>query len=213
MRIRSYVPRDRDALRHLCCDTADQGGPVERFFRDREVFADLVTRYYTDYEPQSAWVAEHQGQLVGYLTGCLDTHRYRRIMARGVIPLMVCKALRRGVLGSREIWRLARARLQNCQRGGWRHEVPLDRYPAHLHVNVQQGFRSQQVGRQLVEQFLVHVRAAGLPGVHAAVVEDNRAACHFFERLGFLALSRHPIVRPDGASGRPTATVIYGKVV
>ena len=213
MRIRSYEPRDREVLRHLCCETADQGEPVERFFHDRELFADLVTRYYTDCEPRSTWVAEHQDQLVGYLTGCLDTRRYWRIMAQRVVPPMVSHAMLRGTFWSREIWRLAHAGLQSWQRGGWRREVPLDRHPAHLHVNVQRGFRGQQVGRQLVERFLVHVRAAGLPGVHAAVVEDNRAACHFFERLGFLALSRHPIVRPGGASGQPTATVIYGKTV
>ena len=73
--IRVYRPDDRDAVRTVACDTADRGEPVEGFFRDREVFADLLTRYYTDWEPQSLWVAEAEGRVIGYLTGCLDTRR------------------------------------------------------------------------------------------------------------------------------------------
>src|SRR3989442_159990 len=48
MQVRLYEPRDRAAVREICCDTADSGEPVETFFPDREGFADVLTRYYTD---------------------------------------------------------------------------------------------------------------------------------------------------------------------
>jgi hypothetical protein len=48
--IRPSEQRDREAVREICCDTADGGERVESFFPDREVFADLLTLYYTDYE-------------------------------------------------------------------------------------------------------------------------------------------------------------------
>ena len=66
--IRLYESRDRAAVRRICCETADNGGPVEGFFRDRELVADLVTRYYTDFEPESCWVAE----VAGAMSACSD---------------------------------------------------------------------------------------------------------------------------------------------
>ena len=67
LRIRPYEPRDRAAVRQICCDTADAGQPVERFFPDREVIADLLTNYYTQFEPQSAFVADNGSGAVGDL--------------------------------------------------------------------------------------------------------------------------------------------------
>ena len=63
--IRSYEARDRETVREISCDTAERGNPVETYFKDREVTADFLTSYYTEYEPISAWVAEYQGRIVG----------------------------------------------------------------------------------------------------------------------------------------------------
>ena len=62
--IRKFEDKDRAAVRKICCDTADRGEPIERFFPDREVAADLLTGYYTDYEPSSTFVGEFQAQVV-----------------------------------------------------------------------------------------------------------------------------------------------------
>ncbi len=211
MLIRPYVPRDRDAVRQICCETADRGEPLERFFHDREAFADLVTRYYTDFEPGSVWVAEHDGTVVGYLTGCLDTGRYRRVLAWRVVPRAVLHAFLRGVFWSRKTWGAIIAGLRTWRHDGLRRRVALRQYPAHLHLNVQQGFRSQQVGHGLMERFLEGARAAGVRGVYAAVSGQNSAACRFFERMGFTTLGRYPVARPDGGTGHLTFTVIYGQ--
>ena len=56
--IRQFLPKDREALRTICCDTADMGEPIEHFFPERESAADLLTAYYTDFEPESTFVAE-----------------------------------------------------------------------------------------------------------------------------------------------------------
>ena len=209
--IRPYEPRDRDALRRIACDTAERGQPVERFFRDREVFADLVTRYYTDDEPQTAWAAECEGRVIGYLTGCLDTPRYRRVMIRRVIPRVILKAIAHGALVSGEMWRLLGAGVVTWLGGGCRRQTFLRCYPAHLHVNVQEGFRGQRVGRRLVERFYEQARAAGCEGVHAVVREDNQPACRFFEWMGFAILSRRTVTMLGGRGFRQRQAAIYGK--
>jgi len=239
--IRPYAPRDRDAVRHLCCETADRGEPLERFFGDREAFADLVTGYYTDHEPQSVWVAEHAGQVIGYLTGCLDTRRHSRILATRVVPTALLRAVYRGTLLSAQTWRLlwagiltwghgvlhmasADARQRPPQNmaspprtlaepvaGGFGGHVSLKDYPAHFHVDIQRGFRRQQVGRRLVERFFEHAHAAGIRGIHIAVRADNPSSRRFFERMGFTELARCSVTFPQGASYEVHDTIVYGK--
>lgn len=211
--VRPYRPDDRAALRRLACDTADRGEPVERFFRDREVFADLLTHYYVEYEPQSLWVAESDGEVVGYLTGCLDSRRYARLMRWPITPCAVVKAIGRGALWQPESWRLCWSGLQTGLRGGWRRVRGLARYPAHLHVNVRQDARGRRIGDQLAERFLAQARAAHVPGLYAPVRGDNARAQRFFERLGFIELGRQRVVFPDRGVCISRDTIIYGKTL
>ena len=193
--IRPYAAGDRAALRRICCDTADAGRRVEAFFDDRELIADLLTNYYTDFEPESAWVAEQAGEVVGYLTGCRDTGRFRRIMFGRIAPQALFKAFWRGTWWAASTRRLIRCNLPTWWRLLGHRAIPLAGYPAHLHINLRPGMQGQGIGRQLINQFLAQLRAAGIPGVHLSAREDNMAALAFFEKRGFARLGRRPIGR------------------
>src|SRR5438309_1158029 len=67
--IRKFEPRDRAAVRRLCCETGFLGNPIDPVFQDRELFADFLTGYYTDWEAESAFVLEMNGEVKGYLLG------------------------------------------------------------------------------------------------------------------------------------------------
>src|SRR5438309_1543057 len=67
--IRSYQASDRGAVRKLCCETGFLGHPIDPVFQDRELFADFLTTYYTDHEPESSFVLEINGEIRGYLLG------------------------------------------------------------------------------------------------------------------------------------------------
>src|SRR5436189_6194862 len=67
--IRSYQASDRGAVRKLCCETGFLGDPIDPVFQDRELFADFLTTYYTDHEPESSFVLEIDGEIRGYLLG------------------------------------------------------------------------------------------------------------------------------------------------
>src|SRR5919108_5903995 len=68
--IRGYRRSDRDAVRKLCCETGFLGEPIDPVYEDRELFADFLTTYYTDHEPESSFVLEMDGEIRGYLLGC-----------------------------------------------------------------------------------------------------------------------------------------------
>src|SRR3954464_3696784 len=68
--IRPFNPAtDRARVRELCCETGFLGKPIDPVFEDRELFADYLTGYYTDWEPESAWVLVVNGDIRGYLMG------------------------------------------------------------------------------------------------------------------------------------------------
>ena len=211
--IRPFEPRDRHAIRTLACDTADRGRPIDHLFRDRELVADLITRYYTDAEPQATWVAEDGGALIGYVTGCLDSRRYRRAMAWRIAPRAVLAAVGRGILWAPQTWRFVWVGAQSLCLGGLWRSVPLGTYPAHLHVNLRQAYRSQRVGRQLVEAFLTQLQQAGVRGIHVAVREDNVTACAFFTGLGFADFGRYPMVLLEASTSRRQDGIIYVKAL
>src|SRR5215210_4487034 len=67
--IRKFQPADRSRVRELCCETGFLGNPIDPIFEDRELFADYLTAYYTDWEPESAFVLVVGGEIRGYLLG------------------------------------------------------------------------------------------------------------------------------------------------
>jgi len=208
--IRPFEARDRQAVRQICCDTADKGEPVEHFFPNRELFADLLTRYYTDDEPGSTWVAERDGKVTGYLTGCLNTRRYWRAMLWRVIPRTLIKGVFHGAFFYPQTWKLFWFGAKTFFCGGFRREVPLDQYPAHLHVNVTAGSRGQKAGERLIQRFMEQAQRQGSRGIHLVTREDNLGARRFFERVGFLEISRHAS-RPRQEDGELSQAVVYGK--
>jgi len=200
-------------IREIACDTADMGEPVESFFGDREVVVDLLTRYYTDYESESLWVAEYERKIIGYLTGSLNTRRYFRVMAWRLVPQIVIKSIFRGVFLRQDTWRLFNSAIKTGWLGGFRRNIPLDKYPAHLHLNIQKGFRSQDVGKRLVERFIEQVEVRGLRGIHLAVRQDNVRARKFFEHLGFVEITGYPTVYTRKGPHNIVYAVAYGKEI
>ncbi len=67
--IRSYRASDRTAVRRLCCQTGFLGDPIDPVYEDRQLFADFLTTYYTDHEPESCFLLEVDGEIRGYLLG------------------------------------------------------------------------------------------------------------------------------------------------
>lgn len=208
-RIRDYRAADRLAVRQIACDTADAGEPVDRLFHDRETVADVLTRYYTDYEPRSLWVAECDGRVVGYLTGCLNTRGQERVTRKKTLPRAVTGAIARGALLHLDMWRLLAAFAGTVILGGFPHPIDPAVYPAHFHINIREGFRGRGLGPQLVEAFRQQAGRAGVRGIHVVTRGDNAGGRKFFEKMGFWLVCEKPLVLPAGPWFKRTSTVVY----
>ena len=183
--IRSYRDGDRDAIRALAYATGYMGSSPAFYWTHRESFAEIWTRYYTDEEPESLFVADDGGRAVGYLTGCVDSARAAS-PARAIVLGSLRHALfvRPGTAGF--LWR---AIADTIVQGG-APEGGLDdpRWPAHLHINLAPEARGRGAGAGLMRAWLDRLRGLGVSGCHLGTLHENRNAIGFFERMG---LRRH----------------------
>ena len=183
--IRPYQPADREAIRRICFETGYMGESIEWLWRDRESFSDLITRYYTDREPESILVAVRGPEVVGYLTGCVDSRRAHGAAAREIGRLVRSRALFRPGLASF----LARALIDVMRDGGAPEEALSGaRWPAHLHIDFLPEGRGKGLGRRIMTAWFERLRGLRVPGVHLGTFAENHPAIRFFEACG---MARH----------------------
>src|SRR5512140_3114828 len=147
VRIRPYHETDRDAIRRLCCDTGYLGRPVDGLFQDRELFADLFTNAYLDYEPQWALVAEWDGRIVGYLLGAVSKHFDLLLMRSGFVT--TSKMILRLACGRYASHRRSRVFIRWLLTVGYREQPKHPPKAAHLHCDLAQGFRGRGILKRL----------------------------------------------------------------
>jgi ribosomal protein S18 acetylase RimI-like enzyme len=189
--IRKYQPADQAAVLAIAADTAFFGDPVEAFLEDRNLHADAFARYYIEHETAYLWVAENPAGVVGFLLGCANTARQTRLWRRYIISQVLVKALS----GRYKLGRRTASFAWGMLTGSMRGEDPkinLREYPAHLQIDVQQGYRSMGVGKGLIEAYLEQLRSLAVIGVHLETTSHNEAACYLYEKVGFKLLDRRP---------------------
>ncbi len=209
--IRPFNQNDRQKVRQICCDVADRGEPIEAIFPDREFAADILTKYYTDYEPENTFVAEFEGRVVGYINGCFDNRRYGLVLIFLIIPSVLIKGIIRGTYFYSEFWKIMGAMLRNWRRAFQWRKKSFDSHQGHLHIGVLKDARHQRVGERLMKAFLSHASKARVNQITASVHDGNVGACRFFEHLGFIAKERYPMVMVDGQSIREYHSISYVK--
>lgn len=64
-----------------------------------------------------------------------------------------------------------------------------DRFPAHLHINLDAPYRSRGHGQRLVEAFAAMARGRGAPGMHVVTAAGTRNV-GFYARAGFDEVGR-----------------------
>lgn len=187
--IRSYQPADRATVRRLCCETGFLGNPIDPVFEDRELFADFLTGYYTDWEPESAFVLEVDGRVKGYLLGSrkpLRQQLYNIYQNAGLFFKGILRYPRYNKASRRFVhWILA------C---GWREVPAAPRRTAHFHINLLPDARNVAPTRALMDAYLKYLRDHGEKRVYGQMVTfESRRGAKMFERYGFRVLNRSEI--------------------
>lgn len=197
-KVQPYEPRDRAPIRSLCCDVAFAGRPLEEWLKvDRDLFADLFTRYYTDIEPDSVGVVRGDEGLLGYTCACTDTARYRTLWRRRVLlPALARVVVGRYAFPVSALPRLLAVGAAYVRGGGLK--VPWREFPGHLHINTAPQCRGRAaLSRALLYHAFGHLAARGVTRVHAVVMTSRARMEEKYQRLGFAVVNRQRAPRPD----------------
>lgn len=189
--IRPFHRSDRTVVRHLCCETGFLGKPIDPVFEDRELFANFLTGYYTDWEPESAFVIELDGEVKGYLLGSRHPFRQQLYDIYQNLTLVVRVLLRIGrynVASRRFIkWVIC---------NGWREVPAAPRRTAHFHINLVPEARNISTTRALMDAYLKYLAQCGEKRVYGQMVTfESRRGAKMFERYGFRIINRAEITK------------------
>lgn len=189
--VRPYRKADRDVMRRLCCETGYLGKAIDPVFEDRELFADYLTSFYTDWEPESCFVLERDDVVMGYLMGSRRPFLHQlhsfflniSLFARGVFRYPRYNAASKAFVR----WILLNA---------WREVPAAPRRVPHFHFNMLPEAQSIAGTRQLLVNYFQHLRAHGEKQVFGQVVTfEERRGARMFERYGFQVIAKKEITK------------------
>jgi ribosomal protein S18 acetylase RimI-like enzyme len=207
--VRPYQQSDRQAVLRIGAETAFFGAPIEDLMEDRNAFLDAFYTYYTDLEPEHLWVACAGMQVVGFLTGCVDTRRHNWKILGVILPRLAGNLLRGKYHFGKRSWKYFYGLLGSVL-GREFTRVDLRAYPAHLHINVESAWRGYKLGYRLMEAYLWQLRNLGIPGVYLDTTSLNEVACRLYEKMGFRLLDTRPNRFWSKWFGYPVENRCYG---
>jgi hypothetical protein len=190
--IRKFNPAtDRARIRELCCDTGFLGNPIDPVFEDRQIFADYLTAYYTDWEPESSFVMVVNGEIRGYLLGSRQPFRQQLYNFYNNIALFL-----RGIFRYPRYNEASKKFVRWILTQAWKEVPAAPRRTAHFHINLLADARQVSTTHAMVEAYLKYLQAHGEKKVFGQmVVFEDRRGSKMFERYGFRVINKSEITK------------------
>lgn len=193
LEIRSFAETDRAALRSFF-RRAGEDAPTAFLWGHADSEAAVYVDPYMDLVPDSLFVAAVDGSLAGYLTGCLDPSLLPSEsdrMTRAVKTYRLMLRAQPTAFLARSMTDVLGAAIRRAPTPGELHD---DRWPAHLHINIEPAARGTGAASGLMHRWFDQLREADSPGCHRQTLCENTRAVRFFERMGFVKRGPTPLV-------------------
>lgn len=168
-------------LYDICLLTGDSGVDASGLYQDPLLLGEVYVGPYLRLAPEHALVGVDSLGVAGYVLGVPDTVAFEAECERSWWPPL------------RERYPLGDYAPESPDGRIVRmiHTPPesepdvVERYPAHLHIDLLPRLQGQGDGRRLLTVLLDGLATAGAPGVHLGVSTANQRAIGFYRRMGF----------------------------
>ncbi|MBT3297353.1 GNAT family N-acetyltransferase [archaeon] len=185
--IRSYQPKDQEAVRNICADTGFLGDPIDPIFSDREIFADIFTNYYLEKEPEHSFIAEVDNQVVGYLMASLNKNPKSALILNSLSP---------GIRASyNQLTGKYQKSPQNKEFIDWlffrvSKEIPKNPTAAmHAHFNVRKDYRNEGIGKSLMWTMFENLKSKAferdIDKLYLEIFSDGQKDEQYFKDINF----------------------------
>ncbi len=169
VKVRGYLDKDKAAVRNICVETAN-GFPVETP-KQRELLCLLFNDYYTENEKDTCFVAANSNdEAVGYIICAKDFDAYKKVFLQKYIP---------------SIRKISYAQCVIRRAGLWYEAKVSKEYPAHLHIDILDGYQRMGLGHKLMSALVARLKELNIPGVCLFVGAKNQKGISFYKKYGF----------------------------
>ena len=210
--IRNFNSNDTCRVREVACNTAFQGALPKRTQVDKNLLADLLTLYYTQFEPESIIVADLNGTVVGYIMGSIKPRRFRgktiQLFLSTILAKLICGRYKK-IFQTFPLLLLVIFGLMK----GERDPKTEDEYPAHLHINIEREYQKSGLGSQLMSAWHQYLNKKHIRGIYLSTISTNKKAIAFFEKWGFRLFYRYKSTFWSFVSGKHVYVEIYCKKI
>ncbi len=178
--IRKYQKKDQKSIIDICYATGYHGLPLDKTkFSDKKLFALIFALYYTIYEPNNCFVAEVDNTVVGYVIGTRDTHNYSKQFLKKMYPRILFRII------TYTLWLHIRDVIRILSFSRIKVDVDpeiINKYPAHLHINVLGDYQGIGIGSKLIETFEKYINK----NLHLVTSDKNDMAIPFYLKHGYI---------------------------
>jgi ribosomal protein S18 acetylase RimI-like enzyme len=186
MQIRKYNPSDRPAVEFIHFKTGFIGASMSKWLSNNHLWKKKIA-YYLENEPESIFLLEDRGKVVGYLLGCLDDRKYNS--ALGFVIENSVNLLRSFSMPKKDraYW-VSQFMIASSILFGKSEELKLKipKGAGHIHINLLPEARRKGWGTKMVAEFARYARKKGVKKVHA----ESFGAQNFWLKNGFKEFSR-----------------------
>lgn len=186
--LRPYHPTDLAAIYRICLLTGAAGGDATALYRNPDLLPHLYAGPYPVADPGLTFVVADEAGVVGYVVGTADTAAFDAWLDAHWWPTLRNQYPRQQDPEDGTEDHVLVARIHD-----WTHtpDELLDRYPAHMHIDLLPRAQGQGWGRRLVGALGGALRERGVDGLHLGVDARNTSAIAFYDRVGFRRARTH----------------------
>jgi len=186
--VRRFRPEDIDALYAISLATGLAGGDASHLYDDPKLMGHIYSAPYAVLEPELALVVEDREGVAGFAVGAIDTLAWQTRLEQEWWP-----PLRRRYAvppeADQDSWTADQRRAFMIHHPAQTPSIVVQKYPAHLHLNLLPRLQGRGVGAKLFDDWRLLAAARGATAIHVAVNHGNARAVHFWRKLAFMELA------------------------
>lgn len=179
--LRRFKPGDEAQLSKICQETAQFGGDATGLVSEDRLWGDVFAVPYAVRDPRLAFViADADDSAIGYVLGTDDTTAFSEWFREVWWPPRAPSVEGKNRMETELIGYAATQGLE---------PLPfLNRYPAHLHIDLLPAAQGHGWGRKLIDRLCVELASRGVVGVHLGTAPENTNAGAFYRHTGWTEL-------------------------
>ena len=183
MNIRHPAPQDLPGIYHVCLATGDAGADATTLHQNPDLLGHVYAGAYAVRHPEHGYVVADELGIAGYVLAVPDTRAFESWQeAEWYPPLRAQSPWTDADTPDGRLSRLLHAPERRAA-------GVLDRWQAHLHIDLLPRLQGRGLGRELISRALDGLHAEGVRGLHLAVDSRNTGGQAFYPRVG---LTRQP---------------------